>query len=217
MRVFWIVLILVIIALGFYFLRDKNSSLANVKSIEVEEEQEKNMEEIKSIYNLDTERSTLDWTASKIVSTTHTGKVALKSGIIQKGENNFLGGSFVIDMTKITESKDNEQFLGHIRSDDFFAIEKFPESRFEITSIENVEGNTYKVAGDLTIKDKTNTIDFSATLEDDENELKVSAEFNIDRTRWGVNFDSGTVFQQLGDKAIKDEIEYKLNLILTRS
>ena len=40
-----------------------------------------------------------------------------------------------------------------------------------------------------------------------------NAEFSIDRTRWGIEYSSGTIFAELGDKAIRDNIDYRLELV----
>lgn len=57
------------------------------------------------------------------------------------------------------ERRDN-----HLKSDDFFNAEKFPEIRFKSTSIEKTGENTYKIHGDLTIRDVTKRVTFDAIL-----------------------------------------------------
>ncbi|MDQ6845972.1 MAG: YceI family protein [Candidatus Dormibacteraeota bacterium] len=64
-------------------------------------------------------------------------------------------GSVTIDAASITT--DNDQRDGHLRSADFFDVEKYPTIRFEAKSVTR-SGNNFKVAGDLTIKDVTKEI-----------------------------------------------------------
>ena len=61
--------------------------------------------------------------------------------------------------------------------------------------------------------DKTNQVSFPALASEVDGRLEVEADFEIDRTRWGIDFSSGSIFQQLGDKAIKDEIGFGLDLV----
>ena len=68
------------------------------------------------------------------------------------------------------------------------------------------------VTGDLTLVGKTNEIMFTASPIIDESGAEVHADILIDRTRWGINFDSGSIFTDLGDKAIKDEVGISLDL-----
>src|SRR4051794_37958655 len=47
----------------------------------------------------------------------------------------------------------------HLRSPDFFDVERYPEARFESTRVEHMEGGRYRMAGDLTIKDETREVE----------------------------------------------------------
>jgi len=168
------------------------------------------------LYALDTESSSLEWSAERIVGGSHEGKVLITKGEITAADGGISAGSFTVNMSTISESAENQQFLSHIRSDDFFSVEEFPASEFTITTVEK-SGSQFTVRGDLTIKGKTNSVSFPASVSVQNGNLRVTANFSIDRTLWGVNFGSGTVFQQIGDKAIRDEIEFRLSLLLVKS
>ena len=134
------------------------------------------------------------------------GEIGLSNG-------EFVSGDFTVDMTKIDESNNNERFLGHIRSADFFDIETYPTSEFRITDIQKA-GDSFVVTGDLTIKDTTNEISFPASAELSESGLSAQADFEIDRTRWGIIYDSGNFIKDIGDHAIEDEVHFTLDLTL---
>jgi len=70
----------------------------------------------------------------------------------------------VVEATIKTTSinTDNEKRDGHLKSDDFFNAEKFPEIKFKSTSFEKVGENKYKVTGDLTMRDVTKKVTFDA-------------------------------------------------------
>lgn len=160
-------------------------------------------------YILDTENSLLTWEISKIVGNHHTGTVAIKEGSLTRENDEFTKGEFIIDMTTITETKDNQRFLNHIKSGDFFDVDNYPISTLIIKSITE----DYTVTADLTIMDQTNEISFPARVSTNNGKLHISADFEIDRTQWGITYGSGSFFEDLGDKAIKDEIKYSLELV----
>jgi polyisoprenoid-binding protein YceI len=72
----------------------------------------------------------------------------------------------VIDATiKVASiNTDNERRDNHLKSDDFFNAEKFPEIKFKSTSFEKVGENKYTITGDLTIRDIMKKVTFDATL-----------------------------------------------------
>lgn len=168
-------------------------------------------------YELDTDASVLGWHAERIVGNSHEGTVPISSGSMRLERGVATEGGFVVDMTGITESNDTQMFLKHIASDDFFSVADHPTAAFSITRAVPTSGDgnvvNYDVTGDLTIRGITNEVTFPANaVIVDEETLDVTANFQIDRTRWEINYDSGSIFLQLGDKAIRDEITFDLDL-----
>ena len=206
----------VVIALGVYFFSPKSAAEP------IEETKNSETDSLNTFsfngdvaYEVDSDASILSYSASRIAGNTHTGTVAISEGFLSFLDGNFENGSFTVDMTTITDDSENEMYLTHVASDDFFNVEEFPTSTFNITSITPENDGTFTVSGDLTIRDVTNAVSFPAMFsESGDGQVTALAAFQIDRTEWGVNFDSGSIFQQLGDKAIRDEILYDLNLVL---
>ena len=96
-------------------------------------------------------------------------------------------------------------------------MNEFPFANFEITSVTG-EGSKLTVSGNLTIKDKTHNIEFPAVISYEGNDMHLKSEaFSIDRTKWGVNYGSKTIFGDLGDKFINDEIELVVELHASKS
>ena len=171
------------------------------------------MGEDDAAYRVDAAASVISWSAKRLASSPHIGTISIADGYIIKDGESFTRGEFMIDMHTITESKNNEKFLTHIRSDDFFGIEAYPTAKLAITELEKTSEQAYTVTADLTIRDRTHEISFPANVTETEGTLQTEAAFEIDRTRWGVVFDSSSFFQNLGDRAIEDEIKFTLALV----
>ena len=172
----------------------------------------------RGVWTLDTGASQFRWTASRMVAKPHSGMIGITKGGLWVNEAGIQGGEFSIDMNRITEDGNNERFISHIKGADFFDVGNFPDAHFTITHLEKMSANQvgteeYQVTGDLTFHGKTNSITFPAELSGGGDVLSATAEFEIDRTRWGITFDSGSFFKDLGDRAIKNEIGIGLNLI----
>lgn len=166
-------------------------------------------------YSLDT-ASKVVWLGKK-VGGEHTGNVNVKSGNLVFDNKALVSGDVEVDMTSITctDLKDpeyNGKLVGHLKADDFFAADKFPTSTIKIKSAKKVKGNTYDVVGDLTIKGITNEVAFKADVVDAAKDVKVKAKVVFDRTKWKIEYKSGKIFQNLGDKLIYDDVELNVDL-----
>lgn len=175
-------------------------------------------------YNVDIENSQIDWAGGKVAGGGHTGTIALEQGEVFVEDGKVTTGKFVIDMktitvTDLTEDTGKADLEAHLKgesedkADHFFNVSKFPTATFELV---NVKDST--VEGNLTMKGQTNSIEFPATVTVTDNDVTIASdEFEIDRTKWGVNFNSGSVFQDLaGDKIIKDNIKVKFTVKATK-
>lgn len=156
--------------------------------------------------------SNIDWTGRKVTGA-HFGTIAIKEGSLDVNEGKLAGGRFVIDTTSIkildvTDPATNDQFAGHLASDDFFASAQYPEATFQITAVHNNH-----VEGDLTIKGITHPIGFDASVSITGDILKASGKIVVDRTLYGIKFRSGNFFRNLGDTLIYNDFD--LNVTLT--
>jgi polyisoprenoid-binding protein YceI len=164
-------------------------------------------------YKVDTANSQLAWAASKIIGDPQSGLVNIKSGQLTVKKGKLSGGSFVIDMTTISNDHKIDMLTKHLSSDDFFAVATYPEAKLVITSVQASQtAGDYLVKANLTIKAVTAPVTFSAHVTNQGGVLQATAAFEINRTTWNVRYGSGKFFQNLGDKAVKDEIKFQINL-----
>ena len=174
------------------------------------------------ILNVNVSESIVNWLGKKVTGQ-HEGTIGISKGTVELDKDNKVtGGSFDIDMKAIkdndlTDAENNAKLIGHLSSDDFFAISKFPVTKFEIVSVSplndakqpNFNSN---VSGKLTIKDVTKAISFPADIKFENGVLTAKADFDIDRTEFGLKYGSGKFFENLGDKMINDNFGIKFNL-----
>ena len=161
---------------------------------------------------VDTEQSSVQWTGRK-VSGQHHGEVQITSGALVVEEGELAGGNFVIDLNTITNHDLDGEYKGklegHLRSADFFDVDNHPEASFEITNVQDgAEDGTVAISGNLTIRGVTKNITFDAQVQEvSDASVKATADFNIAREDWGVNY-AGQA-----DDLISKEINFKVTLV----
>jgi polyisoprenoid-binding protein YceI len=107
-------------------------------------------------YAVDLEASSVEWKAYKVTGE-HMGTVNLKSGILMFEGGKLTGGQFEVDMTSINVTDLTGEYKGklegHLKSDDFFGVEKNPTASLILTNVIPNGVDRYKIEGDLTIKE----------------------------------------------------------------
>ena len=168
-------------------------------------------------FNIDTQASNIKWTGSKVVGGGHYGSVKLGSGQLVVENGQLKDGAFTADMNTITVEDLSgamaEKLSGHLFSEDFFAVQKHKNSTFTVSTITALGQNKYNVTGDLTIKGKTETISFPATLRWENEQPIAEATVKVDRSKFDIRYGSPSFFNDLGDKAISDEFQLDIKLV----
>ena len=141
--------------------------------------------------------------------------------------NELTGGKLVLDMTTIQPDDQDEEGntkLGtHLKSEDFFMVDKYPEAIFEITNVTaGVDANnkdlvmkdaTHTISGNLQLKETSKSITVPAKVSMSDASVTVDSEFNIDRTQWGINYRSE---KSLGDKLIDPIMNIKIHMVANK-
>jgi polyisoprenoid-binding protein YceI len=163
--------------------------------------------------NADTAKTKLNWLGEKVTGQ-HTGTIKLQSGWLTFADNKIVSGEFLIDMATLKDGEGNTRLEGHLKSDDFFSVTKFPVSKLVLKGSESFEKGSAVVKGDLTIKGVTNPIEFKAAMQKKDDGTWFYANIVIDRTKYSIKYGSGSFFDNLGDKTIYDEFKLKVALNL---
>jgi polyisoprenoid-binding protein YceI len=161
----------------------------------------------------DTTKTKLLWLGEKVTGQ-HTGTIKLQSGWLTLQDNKITSGEFNIDMTSLKDSENSKMLEGHLKSDDFFGVTKYPVAKLVVNGSTPFDKGSGTVTGTLTIKDITNPIEFKATLQKKEEGSWLFANITVDRTKYNIRYGSGSFFDNLGDKTIYDEFKVKVNLLV---
>ncbi|MEM9545962.1 MAG: YceI family protein, partial [Bacteroidota bacterium] len=197
------------------------------KDAEVSDKVEKVSEAEGKTFTVDAAASKVMWEGTNPTGG-HNGTVDVSEGSVILNGSDVVGGSFVLDMNTIAcldiEDEGKRGYLeshlkglGDDNADDFFNVKKYPSVKYEITKVTKKEGDAGSnalVYGNLTMKDVTKSVAFSAQIDVTDGMVKVtSPQFKIDRTEWGIKYGSPSFFEGLADKAINNDIGLKINLV----
>jgi len=171
-------------------------------------------------WKADATASKIEWNGKKVLGE-HYGTINLKEGWLSKKGDAITGGEFVVDMSTIvdTDIKDEgtrAKLEGHLKSDDFFGVAKYPLSKLVLTGESKVSNGTVSLKGNLTIKDKTNPVTFTAKESVSGDVVTYTATIVIDRTLYDIRYGSGKFFENLGDNAIYDDFTLTVKLALKK-
>ncbi|MGL2986160.1 YceI family protein [Flavobacterium sp. RSSA_27] len=160
---------------------------------------------------IDVATSSIEWVGKKVTGQ-HNGTVNFKEGTLVFKGKALKGGSFTVDMNSLTATDLKGEYQGklngHLKADDFFGTAKFPTATLVFKTIGSKAKDVYTVTADLTIKGITKPVSFEMTV----NENTATTAFNVDRTKYGIEYNSKSIFASIGDKAINDEFELKVTL-----
>lgn len=195
--------------------------------VEVDEQaSEARLELRDGAYRINTEESTLEWIGRNL-GKRHYGRITIQTGELVITGGKPTAGNIVLDMTTISnldlqDAVWHDMLIRHLKSDDFFDVERFPTASFKLTAWETREVDSLKAlkgtaTGDLTIKDVTRSVSFPATIAPQQDgSIRAHTLFDIDRTLWNVCYGSCRLFEHLGMHLVHDMISLELFVTANR-
>lgn len=171
---------------------------------------------------LNSAESTINWKGKMWMSTdSHEGIIHFSSGNITMDKTGkILSANFEINMNTIKTldaRPDKDGLAEHLKSEDFFAVKRFPKAYFVTTKIEkSTVPNNYNVQGNLTIKGVIKQVSFAMKMIPMPTNTKATAELTLYRSWWGINYKAPDFFSTLKNDLIAEEVPIKLNLIFSK-
>lgn len=210
-----IVLVLIVIIGGIFLLGDRTEEPEilvtedNMGGDDIEP-----VEPAEGVYTASAEESTVEWTGRKTFVDGYEdhGTLEIESGTLTVGAEGDVSGTITADMSTIAATEVSgplspDRLTGHLKSDDFFGVETYPEATFEVTGL-----TRGVLAGNLTVKGTTHPLSVPVEVENLEDGLRLRGKVDVDRTLYDVRFGSDSFFDNLGDNTIDDN--FTLDLVL---
>ncbi|GAB3796827.1 YceI family protein [Spirosoma humi] len=158
-------------------------------------------------FTIDPTASQLTWTGyAEVGSWAPTGTLRLAKGQVTRTGNQITSAIMTMDMTSIRH--ENERLQTHLRDEALFDAAHFPTATFVLRSL---SGTT--ATGQLTLKGITKLVSFPVSVSPDGTSLRIKGRALIDRTQFGIRYNSTSFFTDLGDQAIKNEFALQFDVL----
>ncbi len=165
-------------------------------------------------YKWDVVHSNINFEVDYLKISEVTGRFTQSSGSFNYSDENFKDGKIKVTVDVNSINTDNEKRDGHLKSADFFDVEKYPSIIFESIDFKKVSNNKYLISGKLTMKGISKTIVADATYLGETQDAygqtyslwKVN--FTVNRQEYGVSFNKTNA---AGDLVLGDEVRMSIN------
>lgn len=170
-------------------------------------------------WQIDPVHSSITFAVDYMVLTEVTGRFNEFSGTLQQEGEDFTKSSVNLDIKASSINTENEKRDGHLRSPDFFDVQKFPEILFTGKSFERDSANNYQITGDLTMHGITRRIALAAKYagraKDPWGNIRqgFKGTARIDRTDFGIKYNSAL---ETGGVLIGKDVSIVLNIQFVR-
>ena len=155
---------------------------------------------------IDQKTSTLVWTGHAEVGTyAPSGTLSVREGQIVLENGSLVGANLVIDMTSMTTT--NPDLLHHLKSSDFFDVDRYPTATIKI---DRIAGTT--VFGSMTLKGKSAAFQSPVRVTQANGRFTIAGKVTLDRTQYGITYNSTSFFSALGNNAIRNTFEVEFTL-----
>ncbi len=158
------------------------------------------------------ENSKVLFTGSKVTGR-HEGGFNSFRGLIDLVKDSPMESAVQIDVDAASVFTDADGLTKHLQTGDFFDVAKYPKATFtsiQIVSDDSAGTGNYKVTGDLELRGIRKRVTFPATITVTEDEVKVDAEFSINRKDFGI------LYAGKADDLIRDNVVIRFDFYAPR-
>ena len=166
-------------------------------------------------WTIDPAHTEVGFSVKHLMISTVRGRFADARGTIKLDGDDLTRASIDAEIATASIDTRQEQRDAHLRSADFFEVEKYPTITFRSTSVERVKNDRYRITGDLTIRDVTREVVLEGTDEGRGRDpwggdrLGFSATTTIDRRDFGLTWNQAL---ETGGVLVSNEIKIAIDL-----
>lgn len=170
-------------------------------------------------YKIDAAHSEVTFKVKHLMIASVTGQFKEFEGSMTAEKADFTDASINFEALVNSITTGNDQRDGHLKSDDFFAAEKYPKLTFKSTAIQKLDEETYNLTGNLTIRDVTKPVTLKVTYGGQiidpwgQTKLGFEIEGKINRKDFGLTWSATT---ETGGIVVSDDVKLHLNIELTK-
>ncbi len=160
---------------------------------------------------LNTDKSIINWTGkAALTSYSMSGTLRLKSGILILNDSSIKSSYLVVDMKSL--DAENNDLEKHLRCKDFFEVKRYDEATFSLNRIELTNSDSALVSGQAMIRGIKDSLVFTISIQKNAEFMQLSGSLFIDRTKFGVYYNSTSFFENLKEQAIDNffKLDFKL-------
>lgn len=168
-------------------------------------------------WTVDASHSNVKFSVSHLVVSTVEGYFKTFNGTAVSKTPDFTNANIAFSVDVSSVNTDNETRDKHLKSDDFFNAEQYPNMTFSSTSFKKVKGNYYVLEGNLTIRDITKKVKFAVIYGGSTKDpwggtrAGFKASTNISRKEFGLKWNKAT---EAGGAVVGDDVTINLNVEL---
>ncbi len=166
-------------------------------------------------WNIDTAHSAIHFSVRHMLVSKTRGRFTKFGGQLEFDPDNPEAAKVQVTIEPASVDTADSQRDGHLRSADFFDVEKFPTASFKSTRVEDLGGDKYRISGDLTIRGVTKPVSFDATYEGSGKDpwggerAGFSGGTTIDRRQFGLEWNKAL---ETGGVLVGEKVELSLEV-----
>ena len=172
-----------------------------------------------STWKSDPAHSSIEFTVTHMVISEVTGKFGGFEAVIESGKEDFTNASIEFSADASSINTGIEKRDAHLKSADFFDVEKFPKLTFKSTSFKKVEGKKYALKGNLTMHGVTKPVVldvvYNGTIKDPYGQTKAGFKITgeLNRTDYGLAWNAAL---ETGGVVVSEEVGITANIQLVK-
>ena len=175
---------------------------------------------VKTVWKIDSAHTEAAFAVKHLMISTARGRFGAVEGLVEFDPADLAAASAQVTIDASTIDTREAQRDAHLRSADFFDVEKYPTLAFKSRRVDGINGDTFKLVGDLTIKDITREVVLDVTSHGFQKDpwggerTGFSAKTAISRKDFGLLWNQ---ILETGGFAVGDDVKITLDVELVKS